>query len=166
VIEILLNPESLAEGLRGMQEETHRSNQSLFDRLDIIAKRIEETERQMEKLLDLYLSNGFPREMLQERKSRLEETLENLRREHTDISAHLQTKVLTDEQVADIEAFCAQVRQGLEYATFEQKRQIIDLLDVRGKLAIENGERVIYVSCLISPEPVSLARTSPLSSTE
>ena len=34
--DILLNPESLAEGLRGMQEETLRSNQTLFDRLDII----------------------------------------------------------------------------------------------------------------------------------
>ena len=72
--DILLNPESLAEGLRGMQEETLRSNQTLFDRLEIIEKRIGETERQLEKLLDLYISDGFPKEMLQERKSRLEET--------------------------------------------------------------------------------------------
>jgi hypothetical protein len=37
------------------------------------------------------------------------------------------------------------------------------MLDVRGTLAIENDEKVIYVSCLISPEPVSLVLTSPLS---
>jgi site-specific DNA recombinase len=164
VSEMLLNPESLAEGLQGMQEETIRSNQALFDRLDIIEKRIAETDKQLEKLLDLYLSDGFPKELLQERKGRLDETLANLLREQIDISAHLQTKVLSDEQIADIEAFCEQIRHGLEIATFEQKRQVIDLLDVRGTLAIENDERVIYVSCLIAPQPVSLALILPLSS--
>jgi site-specific DNA recombinase len=162
--EILLNPESLAEGLQGMQEETRRSNQSLFDRQDIIAKRITETERQLEKLLDLYLSNGFPKEMLQERKSRLEETLANLHREQADISEHLQAKILSDEQILDIEDYCAQIRQRLECTTFEQKRQVIDMLDVRGTLAIENEEKVVYVKCILGQQLLSVARTSPLSS--
>ena len=29
----------------------------------------------------------------------------------------------------------------------KQKRQIMDILDVRGKLAIENDEKVVYVKC-------------------
>jgi len=161
--EILLNPESLAEGLQGMREETLRSNQSLFDRQDMIAKRITETERQLEKLLDLYLSNGFPKEMLQERKSRLEETLANLHREQADISDHLRETILSDEQILDIEAYCTEIRQNLECTTFKQKRQIIDMLDVRGTLAIENDEKVVYVKCILGQQLLSVARTSPLS---
>jgi site-specific DNA recombinase len=162
---ILLNPESLAEGLRGMQEETLNSNQTLFDRLNIIENRIAETDRQLEKLLDLYISDDFPKEMLQERKSRLEEVLTNLQKERTDISGHLQTIILSDEQIEDIEAFCSQLREGLENANFEQKRKIVEMLDVRGKLSIENEEKVVYVKCILGQQLLSVARTSHLSNT-
>jgi len=104
----------------------------------MIQQRIEDNERQLEKLFDMYLSDDFLREMLQESKSRLEEALSNLCHEQVEISNHLQSTILSDEQIEDIEAFCAQVREGLENATFVQKRHIIDLLDVHGKLAIEN----------------------------
>ena len=40
-----------------------------------------------------------------------------------------------------------------------------ELLDVRGTLAVEDDQKVVYVSCLISPQPVSLVLTLPLSST-
>ena len=144
-----------------MQEETIRSNQSLIDRLVIIDKQIKETERQREKLLDLYLSDDFPREMLQERKCRLEETLSSLRREHGDISMHLHITVLSDQQIEDIQTICAEVGIQLENTTFEQKRQIIDMLDVRGTLAIEDEEKVVYVKCVIGQQLLSVARTSP-----
>ena len=162
---MLLDPKNLAEGLQSMREETIRSNQTLIDRLEIIEKRIVETEQQLGKLLDLYISDSFPKEMLQERKARLEETLAKLRSEQGDISGHLQTSLISDEQIAGIEAFCAQLRPSLEDTDFEQKRQIIDMLDVRGKLAIENDEKVVYVKCILGQQLLSVARTSPLSNT-
>jgi hypothetical protein len=64
----------------------------------------------------------------------------------------------------DIESFCAQIQTGLESATFEQKRQLIDMLDVRGTLAIENDEKVVYVKCHLGQQQRSVARTSHLSS--
>jgi len=44
------------------------------------------------------------------------------------------------------------------------KRKLIELLDVRGKLAIENEEKVIYISCKLLTEPQrrSLVQTSLL----
>jgi hypothetical protein len=38
---------------------------------------------------------------------------------------------------------------------------IIELLDVRGTLAIENEEKVIYVKCHLGQQLVSVARTLP-----
>jgi len=162
---LLESPENLAEGLQGMQEESMRANQSLYDRLIMIEDQITETERQLEKLLDLYLNENFPKEMLQERKTNLDTTLSNLKREKADLASHLQTTTVTIEQIAGIEAFCAKIREGLDIATFEQKRQVIDMLDVRGKLAIENDEKVVYVKCILGQQLLSVARTSPLSST-
>ncbi len=112
-------------------------------------------------MLDLYLSGEFPAEMLQERKARLEEMITNLKREHIDISTHIQTTIISDQEVANIEAFCGELRLRLDNATFEQQRQLIDMLDVRGKLAIENNEKVVYVKCILGQQLLSVARTSP-----
>ena len=61
------------------------------------------------------------------------------------------------------EAFCAEFRKSLENATFEDKRRYFDLLDVRVELAIENAEKVAYVSCKVGKQRVSVALTSPSS---
>jgi len=71
------------------------------------------------------------------------------------------TTVLSDDQIDGIKAFCDEIRDRLENATFEQKRQLIELLDVRGTLAIENEEKVIYVKCHLGQQLVSAARTLP-----
>ena len=71
------------------------------------------------------------------------------------------TTVLSDDQIDGIKAFCDEIRDRLENATLEQKRQLIELLDVRGTLAIENEEKVIYVKCHLGQQLVSAARTLP-----
>jgi hypothetical protein len=44
--------------------------------------------------------------------------------------------------------------------SFEEKRQLLEMFDGRGKLTVENNEKVVYVSCLLKPQPVSHAPTS------
>ena len=155
--EMLLNPERLAERLKGMQVDAIRSNKALFDRLDIIERRITVTEKQIEQMLDLYLSNVLSKGSLQERKGRLDDSLAKLQSEKTDISTYLQTNILSDDQIADITALCDQIRLGSEVDTFAQKRQIIDLLDVHCTLAVENGVKVIYLKCLIGRQRLPVA---------
>ncbi len=53
------------------------------------------------------------------------------------------------------------LRENLDQATFEGKRRILDMLDVHGTLALENDERVLYLTCAIYPQPASLVLTSP-----
>jgi hypothetical protein len=70
--------------------------------------------------------------------------------------------VLSDAQVADIRLFCKTIKDVLDTATFEQTQQVPGMLDVRGTLAIEDNERVIYVKCLVTPQQrLSLLPTSP-----
>jgi hypothetical protein len=72
----------------------------------------------------------------------------------------LKKVTLTDSQMEEIQEYCDSIRDRVDTASFDEKRQLIELLDVRGKLAIENGEKVVYVTCLLEPQPVSLALTS------
>ena len=71
---------------------------------------------------------------------------------HTVANCPLCSKPSDDDQLSFIEAFCAKIREGLDLANFITKRQIIELLDIRGKIAFENGEKVIYLKCLINPQ--------------
>jgi len=105
----------------------------------------------LNRLLDLYLEGGFPKEVLSDRKLRLEEMLVSLRKERSDLASHVQNVTLSDDQLGVIEAFCAKIRKGLDQADFNARRQIIELLDVRGRFAYENGQKVLYLKCLIDP---------------
>jgi hypothetical protein len=49
--------------------------------------------------------------------------------------------------------------EGLETSNIEQKRKIIKMLDVHGKLSIENEEKVVYVKCILGQQLLSVART-------
>jgi hypothetical protein len=69
----------------------------------------------------------------------------------------------TDDQLAYIEAFCAQIRQCLEKADFKTKTQIIQLLDISGKVAFEKNERILYLKCLIVPSGPQQVLRMPIS---
>ena len=79
---------------------------------------------------------------------------------------HVRHVTMTDDQLAYIEEFCAKIRTGLEQADFNAKRQIIELLDIRGKIAFENGQKVVYLKCLIEPKeqqqrlPIQILRSA------
>ena len=64
---------------------------------------------------------------------------------HGDLPVHVRKVTMTDHQLVKIEAFCAKIRNGVDQADFNTRRQIIEQLDVRGKIAFENGEKVIYL---------------------
>jgi site-specific DNA recombinase len=162
---IIENPENLRLGLDNLQSELQQTNQALFDRMAIIDEQIQEYQKQLDKLLDLYLGGEFPKEILTERKSRLEQMIAGLTKEQNDLAGHIRKVAITDDQLSYIQSFCAKIRKGLDQADFNTKRQIIELLDIRGKVAFENNEKVIYLKCLISQQQVSRVLISPLSNT-
>jgi hypothetical protein len=77
----------------------------------------------------------------------------------------LKDVTLSDKQIAEIESFCADVCDGLDNATFEDKRYYFDRLEVRGRLAVENDEKVIYAKCKLGEQRLAQVQTSLLSST-
>jgi site-specific DNA recombinase len=162
---VMQDPVHLAAGLRASQQEAERENAAVRERVSIIESQIAETQSQLNRLLDLFVSGEFSKEMLLERKTRLEDTLIELERTKAELNTHLLTAVLSDDQIAELEAFCAEVRTGLDNATFEDKRRYFDLLDVRGKLTIENNEKVAYLSCKLGKQRVVQMPTLHLSNT-
>jgi hypothetical protein len=137
------------------------ANNVIRERFSILENRISETQRQLAKLLDLYLEGNFTKEILNDRKSELESDLSEMVREQTELSSFMIPVNLPDENIEVIESFCSEVRDGLDNATFEDKRRYMDLLDLRCKLALEDQEKVAYVKCKLGAQRLSVALTSP-----
>ncbi|MGD0172857.1 MAG: recombinase family protein [Anaerolineales bacterium] len=160
---LLLHPDQLAQGLRGKQAEMEAANNVIRERESLLEIRISKTRNQLEKLLDLYLEDNFPKEVLNDRKAELERELAEMIREQTELSSYLIPVGLPDENIEVIESFCSEVRSGLDNATFEDKRRYMDLLDLRCKLALEDQEKVAYIKCKLGAQRRSLVLTSPSS---
>ena len=61
--------------------------------------------------------------------------------EQTRPISHLQSITCSDEDNHAIESFCARIQEDLDRVTPEGKLNLIELLDVRGTLTVENDEK-------------------------
>jgi len=158
----LCDPDRLAAGLEAYRSTQTRANSPILDRLETVENLLAENREQVERLLDLFLAGDFPREMLGERKSRLETTITALEEEKKSLQESLNAGELTETQTQNIIEFSKQVQMGMEKAdqSFATQRQIVELLDVSVTLAVEDGERVVYLSCRLGQDVLPLMSKS------
>ena len=151
---ILSDPAALQFGLEGYQAENEKTSEPLRQRLTVIEKLLTDNREQLARLLDLFLDGDFPKELLVERKKRLETTIHQLEEEHGKLSAEINTESLTQDQIYTLQEFAAQVATGLDNADhdFSIRRNIIEILDITATLTVEDGEQVVYARCVFGQE--------------
>ncbi len=149
-------------GKNGFLANRARANQPLRDRLGLIDHLLADNRKQLERLLDLYLSGDFDKEVLNDRKARLETTIAALEKERADLAMTLEAQTLTDDQITSIENFAREVAGGLEEVEkdFNARRRIIDLLDVQVTLVREKGQEIAYVRCLVDETDLPIVSTT------
>jgi site-specific DNA recombinase len=160
---LLLDPEVTLKGLREEQANRENTNKPLRDRLAVVDDLIADNRRQLERVLDLYLAGDFPREVLTERKEWLQTTVDALEQERVELAAQLEAQTLTDEQIETIMEFTAKMGKGLDKAEldFEKRRRLIEELGVTVTLAVEDGQKVARVNCLVGCDTLPITLTKP-----
>lgn len=156
----LLTPDNVTNGLNYYQDEQDKNSSRCEERLVAIDEQLATTQKQLDRLIDLYISEEVPRDRYSLRKAKFEAVIAKLKEERNEISAQLLPSQLAPELIRQIKEYFEEIRNRLEDASFEDKRKIIDLLDVSGKLDVENDEKVIYIKCLISPQQRLQIQTS------
>jgi site-specific DNA recombinase len=150
--EKLSDPDRLVQGLEDYQAEQDKANEPIRARLAVIESLIADNRKQLERLLDLYVTGGFDKEMLSERKARLEVTLTDLEKERTAKLIQLKGRTMTDEEIQTIREFAVNINKGFDATTFEERLTMIELLNVTATLTVENEEKVAYVECVLPEE--------------
>jgi site-specific DNA recombinase len=97
-------------------------------------------ERQIERLTEAYLEEVIPLAEYERRRRDLEQREEALGEQAQQMERQVERTVELAGVVTSIEDFAARIRQGLDNANFEQKRQLVELLIDRVVVSNEEVE--------------------------
>jgi hypothetical protein len=155
ITRLLTDPQVLEEGLNTRLTIDENESAPLRERLSIAEDMLRDHQEQLTRILDLYVAGDFPKDVLVDRKNRLEEAIKALEKERANIISMLEKRTLTPMQIENIYRFAERIGQGLLHAETDPayKREIIEALDVQAIFAVENGQKVIYVQCVLEDEP-------------
>src|SRR5690606_5533327 len=148
---LLSNPQALQEGLDARIADTEKRISPFRERLTVIENLMEQNTNELDRALELYLSGQFPKEMLMSRKNELETALQSLEQERLRLIDAIEDQILSPQQIENIYEFAANIGDALEEADqdFNHRRAIVDALDVRVILTIEDGEKIVYAQCAL-----------------
>jgi site-specific DNA recombinase len=156
----LTNPELLEQGMAEYQADQDIKNERVHERVAIIDELLKDHQDQLNRILDLYLEGDFPKELLVEKKRRLEETIRSLESEKIDLKDFVEKKSLTPEQYEDIQEFSRKILEGINLVScdFETKRQIIELLDIQVVCMLDDGgNKYVNLKCILGSDQYHLS---------
>ena len=159
---LLTDPVQLVEGINAIQSDREQELSPVRDRLKAVEALLADNQNQLQRLIDLYVAGAFPMEMLQERKAKLEKTLGELNRERSELSARLEERKMTPERIRDLQEFAAEIAKKLELAdnNFAARKQVVELLDVHGTLAIVADQKIFDAQCLFGDTKLPIVNTN------
>jgi len=159
---LLTDPVQLVEGINAIQSDREQELSPVRDRLKAVEALLADNQNQLQRLIDLYVAGAFPMEMLQDRKAKLEKTLGELNRERSELSARLEERKMTPERIRDLQEFAAEIAKKLELAdnNFAARKQVVELLDVHGTLAIVADQKIFDAQCLFGDTKLPIVNTN------
>lgn len=141
---LLLNPATLWEGYRAREAEVGQARRGLAERLETVHKLKKKAQGKLEALTDAYLDPdiGIRKAEYAQRRRSIEKEIAERQREATDLRARIETKTVTEEQVQAVEEFTAEVREGIDLLGLEDKRKVLQLLGIRGRVRHDRDQRI------------------------
>jgi site-specific DNA recombinase len=148
--DVLTHPASLTQALE-RAHATEWAPQSVQSRRESLRRGCVSLQQQLERLTQAYLQAVIPLPEYQRRRHELEQRLGGLAQE----VAHLETQAQAEHELAErsasVEDFCRRVQSGLDQASFEQKRHLVELLVDR--VVVTDGE--VEIRYVIPTTPAS-----------
>jgi site-specific DNA recombinase len=140
------------EAIRFALERAHGGHwlpQDLQARRQALRRGQAGVQQQLERLTEAYLANIVGLEEYRRRRLDLEQKAQSLAAQVQQLEAQADRHGEVARVALSIEEFCRRVREGLDQATWEQKRQLIECLVVR--VIVTDGEVEIRYAIPTSP---------------
>jgi site-specific DNA recombinase len=134
---VLLHPDSIAHAV----ERAHGGHwlpQELQARRANLRRAAESAKGQIDRLTDAYLKAVIPLAEYQRRRATLEQQVQALTSQLGQLEVDAKRQRDLAGLTQSVEALCQRLQRGLDHATFEQKRELIELLIDR--VVVTNGD--------------------------
>ncbi|MCK6630525.1 MAG: hypothetical protein L6R45_35820 [Anaerolineae bacterium] len=91
----------------------------------------------------------------------VEKALDGLENQRSNLTRLLEAQTLTEQQANEIEEYLTEIVKDLDVVKqdFENRRRLIEFLDIWGTLKVENGQYVVYVQCRIGKNRFDICQT-------
>jgi site-specific DNA recombinase len=125
--EVLTHPESITPALERAAGGQWLA-QELQARREQARRARRQVDQQLERLTEAYLGGVIPLAEYQRRRRDLEARRLGLDHQEERLAGQVDRQAEVAGMVGSVEAFCRRVQAGLDGATFEQRRQLVELL--------------------------------------
>jgi site-specific DNA recombinase len=102
--------------------------QALQARRQTLQKSIAQLDRQQARLLEVYLAEVIAQDEFERKRFELVQTQQGLQRQLRQLEAQLQQQIDIADLAVGIEEFCRRVQPTLDTLSFQQRRQLVELL--------------------------------------
>ncbi len=154
VKQLLLNPEAIREGLAAYKQQQEERAGPISMHVSAINGLLIERQAELRRLLDLYLSGEFSRDLLVDKRAELEKAIGDLERERAALLASMRGQSITDEQEETLLDFARKVSKGLDCADsdFRTRRGIIEALGVEVTLMEDGSSKILRIKCVLGKD--------------
>ena len=146
--DLLTHPEQIAHALQ-RAHGGHWLPQEMPSRQQGLRRAHSSLSQQLDRLTEAYLNGVIPLEEYRRRRTDTEQRQQALQEQQRQLDQHTDRQNELAGLAQSIEGFCQRIRQGLEQANFEQKRQLVELLIDR--VLVTNTEIEIRYVVPITP---------------
>jgi len=150
----LEDPNSLAHGLANYETDRAKEIAVLRSQLETLGSTIARHEARRDRLIDLYIDGNLEREPLDKRRIEIDQTLARLGSQRDELERAIENLQNSGQLALNLAAFGEQIRPKLAYADqdFETRRRIVEILDLKATLTMENEKRAVHAVCHVDGE--------------
>lgn len=154
---LLLNPERLRENMVAYLQQQEEVIAPLRRQLEVSTDLLTQKKREYDELLELYLTSKVRKDVLDTKAQALDTEIGSLERTHRELTERLDAAALTQERVAGLEQFAAEIQKHLDYADgdFAKRHWLVETLDVTAVYRKVDGEKILDAQCIIGEKALT-----------
>jgi hypothetical protein len=151
---LLTNAAALETGIDEMEERRRETLAPKQQRLQTIGRLAAESEKRLGRWIDDLGDEDNPtaRKLLKDRMASEARKRDSWIVELNVLKAEIEQESITPEARAAIREMASCIRDKIGSATYEQKRELLEILNVRVKLEYKDGQRHLRVTCEIATD--------------
>ncbi|MBN1218758.1 MAG: recombinase zinc beta ribbon domain-containing protein [Anaerolineae bacterium] len=161
VVSLLSDRTVLRKKLMAYKTQAHEITQPIREQLHITENLIKEKEQELQgELANLRSVNSQrAKAVIAHDIEQIERAIDGVELQKEELTKRLNIQMPSDEQIQDIETLAADLAADLDEISqdFESRRRLVEMLNVRATLKVEDGQKVVYAECILGSESLLIA---------